>query len=254
MWRKALQKILQILIELQEIEKKVRALVEQKARAPKQIAVLKEEEEQAEARLLQQQEMLESALKLRKQLEREVEDLEVREARSKQKLLGVKSNKEYQATLKEIDDIQALVRGREDKIIEQMESMESLQMQIQEQERLLAEARQRMEQEGAQLEKDALKADAMIADLKEQEEQLKPQIPADYLKKYQFLRANRAGVAIAPVNKGTCQVCHMNLPPQMVIDLQKNEEMMNCPSCQRIIYWEGHEAYQLSSQVWGEQQ
>ncbi len=127
MWRKALQKILQILIELQEIEKKVRALVEQKARTPRQIAALKEEEEQAEARLLQQQEMLESALKLRQQLEREVEDLEVREARSKQKLLEVKSNKEYQATLKEIDDIQALVRGREDKIIEQMESIESLQ-------------------------------------------------------------------------------------------------------------------------------
>lgn len=248
-----MQKILQILIELQEIEKKVRALVEQKARTPRQIAALKEEEEQAEARLLQQQEMLESALKLRRQLEREVEDLEVREARSKQKLLEVKSNKEYQATLKEIDDIQALVRGREDKIIEQMESIESLQRQIQEQEHLLTEARQRMEQEGAQLEKEAEKADAMIANLKEQKEQLKPQIPADYLKKYQFLRANRAGVAIAPVNKGTCQVCHMNLPPQMVIDLQKNKEMMHCPSCQRIIYLEGHEAYQLSSQGLGEQ-
>ena len=87
----------------------------------------------------------------------------------------------------------------------------------------------------------------------EQKEKLKPEIPAELLKKYQFLRANRAGVALAPVNRGTCQVCHMNLPPQLYIDLQRNEQMIHCPNCQRIIYWVGHPAYQLSSQILGEQ-
>ncbi len=134
-----------------------------------------------------------------------------------------------------------------------MESSERLQGQILEQERLVTEARRRLEEEGAQLENDAEKADKLIASLEDQKEQLKPQIPSDLLKKYQFLRSNRGGVALAPVHKGTCQVCNMNLPPQIFIDLQKNEKMLNCPNCQRIIYWVGHEAYQQSSQILGEQ-
>ena len=249
-----MQETLQLLIELQEIERKVQALAEQKARAPKQIAALEEEEKETGATLVEKQQMLESVQKSHRDLEREVEDFEGRKAASKQKLIEVKSNKEYQATLKEIDDIEMLVREREDQIIERMETAESLEKEIKEQERLVTEARERLKREGTQLDQEAKKADKLIASLEEQKEQLKPRIPGDLLKKYQFIRANRGGVALAPVNRGACQVCHMNLPPQIFIDLQRNEKMMYCPNCQRIIYWMGHEAYRQSSQVLGEQE
>jgi predicted nucleic acid-binding Zn-ribbon protein len=247
-----LQETLRLLIELQEIERKIKILAEHKARAPKEIAALEEKKREAEARLEDKKTILESAQKLRRDLEREVEDLEGRKAKSKQKLLEVKSNKEYQATLKEIDDIGELVRGREDQIIEQMENADDLDGQIRKHKLLVAEASKKLEEEGAQLEKEATKADSLIVSLKEQKEQLKPKVPLDLLKKYQFLRDKRAGLALAPVNRGTCGVCHMNLPPQTFIDLQKDETMMNCPNCQRIIYWTGHEAYKQSSQVLGE--
>jgi len=250
--RNTLQNTLRLLIELQEIEKKVRALAEQKARAPIQIAMMQEEESKAEGRLAEKEEMFKSAQRLRRELESEVEELEGRKNKSKQRLLEIKSNKEYQATLKEIDDIEDLIRRREDQIIEQMEVAESLANDIREHERLLSEAHKRLEQEGAQLEKEAAKADTLIASLEEEKERLKPQIPAEMWQKYQLLSANRGGVALAPVTQATCQVCNMNLPPQLFIDLQKNEKMMHCPNCQRIIYWVGHEAYKQSSQVPGE--
>ncbi len=248
-----MQKTLRLLIELQEIEKKVQSLAEQKAQTPKQIAALQEEEKAADARLAEKRKMLESFSKSRRQLELQVEELEGRRAKSKQRLLEVKSNKEYQAILKEIDDLGELVRGREDQILEQMESAEKIRNQITEQEQVVAEAGQRLDREGAQLEMDAEKADKQMANLNKHKERLKPQIPAELLQKYQFLRVNRAGVALALVSRGTCQVCHMNLPPQLCIDLQRNEQMLQCPNCQRIIYWEGHEAYQLSSEIPGEQ-
>ncbi len=129
-----------------------------------------------------------------------------------------------------------------------MESADALDSQIREHKLLVAEAIKKLEEEGVQLEKDAKKADSLITSLEEQKEQLKPKIPSDFLKKYQFLRDKRGGVALAPVNRGTCGVCHMNLPPQTFIDLQRNETMMTCPNCQRIIYWTGHKAYKQSSQ------
>ena len=243
---------LRLLIQLQEIDKKVRTLTAQKARAPLQIAIMKEEESKAAAKVGEKQELLKSAQRMRKELEREVEELEGRQKKSKQRLLEVKSNKEYQATLKEIDDIEDLIRRREDQILEQMEVADSLTNEIGEYERLLSEAHKRLEQEGAQLEMEAAKADTLIASLEEKKEGLKPQIPAEMWQKYQLLSANRGGVALAPVQQATCQVCHMNLPPQLFIDLQKNEKMMYCPNCQRIIYWVGHEAYKKSSQDPGE--
>jgi predicted nucleic acid-binding Zn-ribbon protein len=247
-----LQEPLHLLIELQEIERKIKILAEDKARAPKEIAALEEKRREAETKLEDKEMILESAKKVRRDLEREVEDLEGRKAKSKQKLLEVKSNKEYQATLKEIDDIGELVRGREDQIIEQMESADDLDSQIKEHKLLVAEAIKKLEEEGAQLEKEAKKADALMRILEEQKEQLKPKIPSDLLERYQFLRDKRAGVALAPVKSGTCGVCHMNLPPQLFIDLQRNETMMNCPNCLRIIYWTGHEAYRQSPQALGE--
>ena len=250
--RNTLQNTLRLLIELQEIEKKVRTLTEQKARAPIQIALMKEKESEAAVRVEEKQEMLKSAQRSRKELEREVEGLEGRHTKSKQRLLEVKSNKEYQATLKEIDDIEDLIRRREDRILEQMEVAESVANEVREYERLLSEARKRLGQEGTQLEKEAAKADTFIASLEKEKERLKPQIPVETWQKYQLLSANRGGIALAPVNQSTCQVCHMNLPPQLFIDLQRNEKMMYCPNCQRILYWVGHEAYKKSSQVPGE--
>ena len=150
-----MQKTLRLLIELQEIEKKVQSLVEQKAQTPIQIAALREEEKAADAQLSEKRKILESLSTSRRQLELEVEELEGQRAKSKQRLFEVKSNKEYQATLKEIDHLGELVRGREDQILEQMESAERIRNEILEKERVLAEARERLEREGAQLEMDA---------------------------------------------------------------------------------------------------
>ena len=47
-------------------------------------------------------------------------------------------------------------------------------------------------------------------------------------------------VAIAEVKDEVCQGCNLNIPPQMYIDLQHRNSLKNCPSCERIIYWEDH--------------
>jgi predicted nucleic acid-binding Zn-ribbon protein len=253
-WRKPLKEDLQLLIELQKIELNIQQLREQQASVPERITALQENVRHAEDGLNGQQEMLEAVQKSRRLLEHEVEELEERAAKSKQRLLEVKSNKEYQATLKEIEDIEGLIRGREDQIIEHMERAERVQAQLKEQQRLIEEARRKNDREGTQLQKEAEKADVVIKDLEEQQGELRPRISGDLVKKYQFLKSKRGGVALAPVNKGTCQVCHMNLPPQMFIELQKNEEVLSCPNCNRIIYWVGHEAYKSFSETIGEQE
>ena len=44
--------------------------------------------------------------------------------------------------------------------------------------------------------------------------------------------------AVVPVDRGTCMGCHVNVPPQVYINLLKGDEVLNCPNCQRIMYSE----------------
>jgi predicted nucleic acid-binding Zn-ribbon protein len=82
---------------------------------------------------------------------------------------------------------------------------------------------------------------------------LREGLPAALLKRYEFINQRRNGGAIAEVRQGVCTGCHMNILPQQFIDLQKGEEILQCPHCQRILYWlgddEGEEEVNLSRQA-----
>ncbi len=54
--------------------------------------------------------------------------------------------------------------------------------------------------------------------------------------KYDLLRDRRNGLAIVNVLGGVCQGCFMNLPPQQYNILLRGDKMLDCPSCQRMLY------------------
>jgi predicted nucleic acid-binding Zn-ribbon protein len=77
----------------------------------------------------------------------------------------------------------------------------------------------------------------MAAAVKKWDERQKG-IPPDLLSKYRMLLEKRQGIAVAPVSNGVCQACNMNLRPQLYIELQKQQTLILCPNCSRILFWE----------------
>jgi predicted nucleic acid-binding Zn-ribbon protein len=65
-------------------------------------------------------------------------------------------------------------------------------------------------------------------------------VPAPILTRYNFIRDRIPNPVIVPVSEGVCQGCHVVIPPQTFIDLQKGEQILSCPNCLRIIFWERH--------------
>jgi hypothetical protein len=65
-------------------------------------------------------------------------------------------------------------------------------------------------------------------------------IPNGPLSRYQTVAKNRDGQGMAPVLDGLCQICRLSIPPQLFNDLQRNEKLINCPNCARIVYWKDH--------------
>ena len=57
------------------------------------------------------------------------------------------------------------------------------------------------------------------------------------LSRYEFIRDRLRHPVIVPVEAGICSGCHIAIPPQVFIDLQRGNHIMSCPNCQRLMYW-----------------
>ncbi|HEX9079063.1 MAG TPA: C4-type zinc ribbon domain-containing protein, partial [Desulfuromonadaceae bacterium] len=66
-------------------------------------------------------------------------------------------------------------------------------------------------------------------------EEITKHLPANVLKRYNVLREQRRGQAIAFARDGYCLGCNMNLPPQLYNSLFRGDEMISCPHCQRVL-------------------
>jgi len=86
---------------------------------------------------------------------------------------------------------------------------------------------------GAQIERDRSRRNQLIEG-----------VDGELRRRYEMIFSRRGGVAVVPVRGGTCQGCHMHVPPQLYNQIQRNEQVILCPNCQRMLYWqpEGEEA------------
>ena len=56
-----------------------------------------------------------------------------------------------------------------------------------------------------------------------------------------YLREKRNGIAVSTAKNGVCLGCFMNIPPQLFIEVTKNRQLIQCPSCGRILYFSVNE-------------
>ena len=61
---------------------------------------------------------------------------------------------------------------------------------------------------------------------------------------YKRLRKGKNGLAVSTVNpvKHSCQGCHKRLPPQKVQEVRKNNDIIFCENCGRILVWDAEAA------------
>src|SRR5262245_1329885 len=188
------------------------------------------------ARLDAAREALANSQKGRRQFEGELQELESKRSKYKGQLMDVKTNKEYTAMLHEIEGVEREIRGREDRILEEMEGAGTLGAEVKHEETAFKDVETRHRAELAQLEQrtEALRLererlgserDAVAGTLDEETLEL-------------FRRVARLrGVAVAEARDSMCQLCHVVLRPQMFMDLKRNEQLIQCPACNRILYY-----------------
>ncbi len=182
--------------------------------------------------------MIEEGEQRRRELEAEIEDEIVHIKDRQTKLMNVQTNREYQSLLKEIEEAKKLNKTRETEIVDLMEQAESLQTKITEEgnvcraeDELLNEAKEKVDTLAAGIDKKKVKFQ------KKRNTQAK-KIKDSLLRRYDQLRSKRNGLAITGVTKGVCRGCFMNIPPQQFNEVLRGEQILSCPTCQRLMFHE----------------
>ena len=236
---------LKYMVELQYLVDRKTELIRIREETPRRIGELEKQFAEYEGDHHQKKTEYDNALKLRRSLEQEVKDLESKMTRSKGRMHEIKNNREYQAMLKEIEDLKTDIRAKEDQILELMEIIERLDKQVKSADKDLERHRQQLEADKEETRKQSEMIAARLETLETLQAEVRRKMEPDIIKRYDFLVEKRNGSAVAAVQECACQLCHLSLPPQKYVELQRDEAIMNCPSCLRFIYWAGNDAYQV---------
>ena len=226
------------LIELQKVDLEAERILADKKKLPLRLKELESEFQSfsdAAARMTRE---FEEKQKQKREKDRQLQTGLEMLKRARDRLSDVKTNKEYQSMLKEIEISEEKNSALEDEIIYLLDSLDSLEKENKLKEGEFDILCRDYEREKQRITTEIGSMDEELNNCVRKGEELKQEIPADIIKKYEKIKTIGHGLAVVPVWKEVCYGCHMAIPPQMYNELQTSDDMMTCPNCNRIIYWE----------------
>ena len=231
---------LKLLRELQKIDLTLKRIKEERDRFPKEMKKLDEREHIEKERIQKEREKIESLEKERRQKERNLNTEQEKIKKAEGRMFEVKTNKEYQALLNEVEAIKEATSREEEEILKILEEIDELKKDLLKREKEVATTLEKIEREKKKIQEKMDQGDGLWKEQKERREVLSKQVESSLYKLYNTLKEKRQGVGVVSVKDETCQGCFVNVPPQMFIEAQKNNAIIRCPNCNRILYWEGN--------------
>lgn len=233
---------IKLLIGLQSCDLKIRDIQKKMTEGPQRVQAIEGQLKAFEKGMQEELDRLESLKRARREVDEEIASSDRKIEKSQVKLNNSKSNKEYRAALKEIDDVKREKSAHEEKALELMEEVEQLEKKCAENKAELEQARARFEEDKANVVKDMEVLGKDLEEFSKERDALSQSLGADLLSTYDFLKSRKNGVAVSSVVNAVCQTCHLGIPPQKFNELIRGDALLTCPHCSRIIYWGEREA------------
>jgi hypothetical protein len=173
----------------------------------------------------------------RRELEGRIAELETKLKDRRMRIARIRNERELAVLRHEIEVLKEESSGHETELLELYDKIETAR-----QARDAARAaRDVVVTERADAATDLEATIAKVRDAIERDEakrgELAGHVDDDLHRRYRMILERRGGVAVVAVRDGICQGCHMNVPPQLYNQVLRNEQVLLCPSCQRIIFW-----------------
>jgi predicted nucleic acid-binding Zn-ribbon protein len=227
------------LIELQKLDLRIMEIKEQRRKIPARLQAVETPLREAQQQLQEASTSVETFNKERRSHEKDLEAHEAHTEKMKSRLSELKSNKEYQAHLFEIEVANKKKGDIEEKILLCMEKVELVQRTAKEAKEKLSVVEKAFVQEKTAADELEHKLSTELADLEAQQEVRSTHVEKGLLSRYNKIKAARKDQALAEIKEGICSGCRLQLPPQLISEVKRSQDLHTCPYCRRMLYWDG---------------
>ncbi len=221
--------------KLQQLDSELKTITGKLEQLPARIESLKKQvvEAHQELELTKQ-----SVVELRKQYK--LAEVELKAAEDKissysVQLYSAKTNEQYKAFLREIETQKKLKNAIEDRMIALMEETEALEQKARASERQVAELEAEHREKIQLLEAEQAELTAAMEERLAQRTETAQSLPEDLLKRYERVKASKGGIAVAPIRKERCSGCLNPIPPQRIVEIDREDRVYICDACGRIL-------------------
>ncbi|NGZ02026.1 MAG: hypothetical protein CV090_03120 [Nitrospira sp. WS238] len=234
------------LIELQKLDLRIMEVNDTRRKIPERLHVAESPLREATQLLNDTKAAVETAVKERRAHEKDLEAHEAQTEKMKSHAANLKTNKEYQAHLFELELANKKRGDIEEKILVAMDKVDQLQKTAKD----LQEKKDGLEkvflQEKQGLDTQDKELATELAQLEAQARDASANIEKGLLDRYNQVKASRKDQPLAAVRGGICAGCRLQIPPQLIAQVKRSTDLHVCPYCRRILYWEGEPSTETS--------
>src|SRR3954453_15671660 len=228
---------LERVIALQRLDTAASDARKKLAEGPEREKLFAERLEAAKARVADAKARLAENQDARRTIEKDVAMHQGRLSKFREQAMAVKTNQEYHAIQHEITFAQSEVKKIEDAILERMMESDDLAADLKAAEGKLAAETKAVEADRRMITVAHADMEAALERIAAERAALVGSLDAQVLRTFDNVSRKRNGVAVAEARDGVCTICHVRLRPQVFNTVRRNEEIVQCDSCNRILYF-----------------
>jgi predicted nucleic acid-binding Zn-ribbon protein len=226
------------LVELQGMDKKIFDAKRELAEAPKVIVALESDFESKKANLKAIEEKRQKLILFQKQKEGDLAAKEEGIKKAQGQLGLLKTNKDYQAKLAEIEGLKADKSLIEEEVLRTMDEIDGSKGPIEAEKTKLATEEKAFQEKKSQISHRTKDLEAQVNNLEGQRKVLSSSVDKKILERYEHILPAKEGVALVRVAHNSCQGCFMHVPHQVINEIQMHDRLIVCENCARILYLE----------------
>lgn len=229
---------LEKLIKLQHLDSQIHDAKQQIAAHPQKLAEADGRLNEARALLDAARQRLKDNQEARRALDKDVALYQGRISKFRDQQAAVKTNKEYQALGHEMETAAKDLAGVEEKVLEQMMEADTIAADVKQAEAAFAAQQKVIEAQKQELADELAVVQAQLTKATEARAAVVKDISPRTLALFDQVAKARKGVALSSATRdGLCSVCHVRLRPMVFQRIRTNDEIIQCESCQRIVYY-----------------
>jgi uncharacterized protein len=228
---------LERLIELQEIESKATGASRTIAEAPGRIAALDALLHSATTALDSAKQSLATSKSARGIIDKDLAVAQQRQGKYKEQLMQVKTNDEFRAMQHQIEAAAVEIGAQEEKTLVNMMEADEINATIKKAEAALKAAQAKVNTERAAIEQDVKIQQAVVEGCVTARARLVASMDNKGVVDTFERIAKVRGIAVARAEGERCTVCQVRLRPVVFVAVLKNDQIVQCDSCQRILYF-----------------